>query len=93
MKRRRRPITIFTVAAIALLAPFWVAAAQTPEAVQSISEAYETAYDEDAPVRNFVYLFLRISGAAWIGVEWVAAITLVLGYRALRNAFPEPEGE
>lgn len=93
MRARRCLIAIFTAAAFALLAPLWVAAAQMPEAVQSISEAYQAAYEEDAPVRSFVYLFLRLAGAVWIGVEWVAAIALVLGYRALRKAFPEPGGE
>ena len=31
------------------------------------------------PLRNGVYLYLRVAGIVWIGVEWVAAILLWRG--------------
>jgi hypothetical protein len=80
-------VIIFSLALLSLLSGSWIASAQTPETLASISEAYERAYEEDGAVRNFVYLFLRVAGAVWIGVEWVAAVALVVGYRALRTAF------
>ena len=80
-------VILFSLAAVALVSGSWIASAQTPETLASISEAYERAYEEDGAVRNFVYLFLRVAGAVWIGVEWVAAVALVVGYRALRTAF------
>jgi hypothetical protein len=86
--RSELPIVIvFPLAALSLLSGSWIASAQTPETLASISEAYERAYEEDGAVRNFVYLFLRVAGAVWIGVEWVAAVALVVGYRAVRTAF------
>jgi hypothetical protein len=75
------------LAALAIMAAPWLASAQTPDALESMSAAYE----ENAPVRNFVHLFLRVAGAAWVGLEWIAAITLALGYRALRSAFSGAE--
>ena len=80
-------VILFSLAAVALVSGSWIASAQTPETLASISEAYERAYEEDGAVRNFVYLFLRVAGAVWIGVEWVAAVALAVGYRALRTAF------
>ena len=80
-------VILFSLAAVALVSGSWIASAQTPETLASISEAYERAYEEDGAVRYFVYLFLRVAGAVWIGVEWVAAVALVVGYRALRTAF------
>ncbi len=80
-------VIVLSLAALSLLSGSWIASAQTPETLASISETYERAYEEDGAVRNFVYLFLRVAGAVWIGVEWVAAVALVVGYRALRTAF------
>lgn len=37
-----------------------------------------------APYHNAVYLLLRIAGAVWIAVEWVAAVVLVWCYWLLR---------
>jgi hypothetical protein len=36
--------------------------------------------------RNAMYLLLRISGLAWITVEWIAAIVLWRAYFLLRRA-------
>lgn len=50
----------------------------------SIHSAYEAAYANDAPVRNFVYLFLRIAGVVWVAAEWFAAIVLIRAYTILK---------
>ena len=50
-----------------------------------VDNAYFTAHEADAPIRNFVYLSLRLAGIAWVIVEWIAAIYLVRGYRLLRR--------
>lgn len=55
-------------------------AAQTNDAYETAHEALTNAYDEDAPVRNFTYLYLRLAGLIWIATEWVAAIVLVRLY-------------
>lgn len=54
--------------------------AQTNRTYDVAHEALTNAYDEDAPVRNFTYLYLRLAGLVWIGAEWVAAFVLVRLY-------------
>lgn len=48
--------------------------------------ALQAAHQADAVYRNALYLYLRIAGVMWIGVEWVAAVLLWQGFRMLRGA-------
>ncbi len=38
-----------------------------------------------SPYRNAVYLYLRLSGIVWIGVEWVAAAVLLRAHGRIRR--------
>ena len=61
---------------------------QTTEVLDAALRAYNDAAAADGPVRNFVFLYLRVAGVAWIAVEWAAAVILVLAYRQMQKAFP-----
>lgn len=43
--------------------------------------ALEAAILEDATSRNLLYLYLRLAGVVWVGVEWIAAVVLIRAYR------------
>ena len=55
-------------------------AAQTTGSYDAAREALAEAYNEDAPVRNIIHLYLRLAGLVWIVAEWVAAFVLVRMY-------------
>lgn len=52
----------------------------------ALLQALQAAQEADAVYRNALYLYLRLAGVIWIGVEWVAAVLLWQGYRILRRA-------
>ncbi len=54
------------------------------QSLAPLDEAYFAAHDAEAPIRNFVYLVLRVAGVVWIVVEWIAAIYLIRGFNMLR---------
>jgi hypothetical protein len=48
---------------------------------------YKGAMEDARPGYRFVELYLRVAGAAWVVVEWIAAIYLMRGCFLLRNFF------
>lgn len=83
-------LTIYLSNTSLLMTPLTAYAEPTPEH-DTLAQAFQSAYDYDAPVRNAVHLYLRIAGVVWITVEWVAAVVLVLAYRHLRRHFTAEE--
>lgn len=69
----------------AILLPLWAVANAPAPGIDFL----QAALQENQPYRNAVYLFLRIAGAVWIAVEWVAAMLLWRAYRMLANAVAE----
>ncbi len=51
----------------------------------------QSALAENQPYRNAVYLFLRLAGAVWIAVEWIAAFLLWRAWRLLAKAARDAE--
>ena len=84
----RRRLRLAAMAAAFLAASIVVAPevwAQTQGQVGVVHAAYLDAIREDEATRRFVELYLRLAGAVWITVEWIAAVFLALGYRNLRR--------
>ncbi len=48
-----------------------------------LMQALLDAEAADAVYRNALYFYLRVAGTVWVGVEWVAAVTLWRTYRLL----------
>ena len=61
--------------------------AQIAIGMASVHEGALRAAHADEPTRRFVELYLRLAGAIWVAVEWVAAVYLILGYRRLAKWF------
>jgi hypothetical protein len=76
--RRNAPLFISALLALAILP---AAAAQGNGA----EAAYFAAHEADVPLRNLVYLALRLAGVVWIAVEWVAALYLIRAFALLRR--------
>lgn len=68
---------------------FFVSAgmAQTAVGLASVHQGALRAAHADEPTRRFVELYLRLAGAVWVAVEWIAAIYLISGYRRLARWF------
>lgn len=49
----------------------------------------DTTAETNSIYRNAMYLYLRIAGVAWIGLEWIAAFILWRAYKRLRDAAKE----
>ena len=58
-------------------------------AMGRIDAALDDARRIDAPVRQFVGLYLRVAGVVWIAVEWIAAAYLIRAFVLLRRWFAE----
>ena len=70
------------VAVVALCCMAWNITAQEPPPGPGMAALHEA----DAalqPLRNAVYLYLRLAGVAWIAIEWVAAVLLWRGQSLL----------
>lgn len=76
--------TLLAVAVLSMLAAVQAESAGKPGS--ELLGALESAHEADAVYRNALYLYLRIAGVMWIGVEWVAAALLWQGFRILRGA-------
>ena len=63
--------------------------AQTVVGMASVHEGALRAAHADEPTRRFVELYLRLAGAVWVAVEWIAAVYLILGYRRLARWFAQ----
>ena len=81
-----RTIALGAVVAVILL---FVSAgmAQSVVGLASVHEGALRAAHADEPTRRFVELYLRLAGAVWVAVEWIAAVYLILGYRRLARWF------
>ena len=64
-----------------------VGMAQIAIGMAAVHEGALRAAHADEPTRRFVELYLRLAGAVWVAVEWVAAVYLILGYRRLAKWF------
>lgn len=64
-----------------------VGMAQIAVGMAPVQEGALRAIRADEPTRRFVELYLRLAGAVWVAVEWIAAIYLILGYRRLARWF------
>ncbi len=82
----RRTISVLAALALVLLL-ISAAMAQTAVGMVSVHEGALRAAQADEPTRRFVELYLRLAGAVWVAVEWIAAIYLMLGYRRLARWF------
>lgn len=84
----KRNAAILLVAACAL--PALAVAVDAHEiALARIASALEDARRIDRPTRQFVGLYLRAAGVAWILVEWIAAAYVIRGFVLLRRWFAE----
>jgi hypothetical protein len=52
-------------------------------------EVLQASLADVQPYYNAMYLLLRVAGAAWVGIEWVAAVILVRSFLLLRKAAAE----
>lgn len=50
----------------------------------ALHAAHAKAVQYNQPIQNAVYLYLRIAGVIWLGVEWFAAVILFRLHRHLR---------
>ena len=50
----------------------------------ALDAAFQQAVDAHQVQENAVLLILRLAGAVWIAVEWVAAVVLAIGFHRLR---------
>jgi len=58
----------------------------TASADPALDAAYQGAVEAHQIQENAVLLALRLAGAVWIAVEWVAAAVLAIGFHRLRAA-------
>ena len=84
----RRAISVLAVLALVLLL-ICPGMAQTAVGMASVHEGALHAAQADEPTRRFVELYLRLAGAVWVAVEWIAAVYLMLGYRRLARWFAQ----
>lgn len=89
------PARMSTAAAATVV--FAAAVLVAPEAAAHFSRAVEThlqhgfseALTDARPGYRFVEFYLRVAGAVWASVEWIAALYLFRGYLMLRRFFRE----
>lgn len=81
-----RTIAFGAVVAVILLSVS-AGMAQSAVGLASVHEGALRAAHADEPTRRFVELYLRLAGAVWVAVEWIAAVYLILGYRRLARWF------
>ncbi len=60
--------------------------APAAKAVDSWEQVVQLSENGLYPYRNALYLYLRIAGVVWIGVEWIAAFVLWRAWRVVDHA-------
>jgi len=83
--------TLSLISVSVLTLAFFADQAASAQAVQSVDSAYRNAAHETEALENVLLLYLRIAGAIWIVLEWIAVYFLWRGYGHLRRFIKERE--
>lgn len=85
----RVPAAAFIAAVAGALALFATDASAlfTRPVELALQSGYRQALDDARVGYRFMELYLRVAGAVWVIVEWIAAIYLMRGYWLLRRLF------
>lgn len=92
---RAQPPRFSTATALVLAAGaalLWTtpAGAQIDQAIETaMRSGYKGALNDARAGYRFMEFYLRVAGAVWVLVEWIAAVYLIRGYIMLRRFFRE----
>lgn len=89
----RRRLSVNTALGLAAGTLVLIATDASAQFTHAIEMAMQTGYrgglEDIRPGYRFVELYVRVAGAVWVVVEWIAAVYLVRGYFMLRRFFRE----